>query len=70
MGVVGGIVGASAGTIVVVAVAAARDWTPVMDPWMAMLAPFAGGMIGLLAGACLALRAAFLEPVDALRSGT
>ncbi|HRE03377.1 MAG TPA: FtsX-like permease family protein, partial [Ilumatobacteraceae bacterium] len=33
MGLVGGIVGASAGIVVVVAVSAQRQWTPLLDPW-------------------------------------
>jgi len=69
-GVIGGIVGASAGTIIVVAVAVARDWTPVMDMWTALVSPVAGGVIGLLAGVYPAMRAASMEPVEALRTGT
>jgi ABC-type antimicrobial peptide transport system permease subunit len=69
-GIIGGVVGASAGTIIVVLVALVRDWTPVMDVWTALAAPLAGGAIGLLAGAYPAMRAASLEPVDALRAGT
>jgi macrolide transport system ATP-binding/permease protein len=70
MGVVGGILGASAGMLVVVGVAAYNSWTPVMDPVVPLLAPLVGGVIGLLAGAYPSLRAARLEPVDALRAGT
>jgi macrolide transport system ATP-binding/permease protein len=70
MGVLGGILGASLGLLVVVAVAAQQTWTPVVDPVVPLLAPLVGGLTGLLAGAYPAVRAARLEPVEALRAGT
>jgi len=70
MGLLGGIVGASLGTLVVVAVSASRTWTPVLDPWMPLAAPVAGALIGLLSGTYPSLRAAAMEPVEALRTGT
>jgi ABC-type antimicrobial peptide transport system permease subunit len=55
--------------LVVVAISAARTWTPVLDPAVPLLAPIVGAVTGLVAGLYPALRAAALEPVEALRSG-
>ncbi|HSE10828.1 MAG TPA: ABC transporter permease [Nocardioidaceae bacterium] len=70
MGAVGGVLGASAGMLVVTVVAAYQTWTPVIDPLIPLLAPVVGGATGLLAGLYPAVRAAGLEPVEALRAGT
>jgi len=70
MGLVGGILGASLGILVVVIVSAYQSWTPVLDPLVPFAAPLLGALVGLISGTYPALRAARLEPVDALRSGT
>jgi macrolide transport system ATP-binding/permease protein len=69
LGLLGGVLGASAGMLVVVGVAVYNSWTPVIDPLVPILSPMVGGLTGLLAGFYPALRASQLEPVDALRAG-
>ena len=68
LGLLGGVLGAALGTLVVVGVAASRTWTPVLEPWVPLGAPLLGGAIGFLSGIYPSLRAAALEPVEALRS--
>jgi macrolide transport system ATP-binding/permease protein len=69
LGLAGGVLGAAGGTLAVVIASAARSWTPVLQPWVPLAAPFVGGAVGLLSGMYPSLRAAMLEPVDALRAG-
>jgi putative ABC transport system permease protein len=41
-----------------------------MDARLPLAAPFLGALVGLLAGAYPAMRAASMQPVEALRAGT
>jgi putative ABC transport system permease protein len=67
LGAFGGLVGASTGTILVVTVAVLKEWTAVLSPVIVLPAPLVGCLVGVLAGLYPALRAAQVEPIDALR---
>jgi putative ABC transport system permease protein len=67
LGTVGGLVGTCIGVGVVVIFAALKDWTAVLNPAYTLPAPLIGSVVGLLAGAYPALRAARTSPLAALR---
>lgn len=50
LGTMGGLVGTGLGVLTVLAVTVARYWTAVTEPWTVVAAPFAGSLVGLLAG--------------------
>ena len=68
IGLFGGIMGASTGVLVVVAVSASNDWTPVLDPRVPLGSPLLGAIVGLVAGLYPAWRASHLEPAESLRA--
>jgi putative ABC transport system permease protein len=67
LGTLGGLMGTCIGVGVVVIFAAAKDWTAVLNPAYTLPAPLIGSVVGLLAGAYPALRAARTSPLAALR---
>ena len=67
LGTLGGLIGTCIGVGVVVTFAAVKDWTAVLNPAYTLPAPLIGSVVGLLAGAYPALRAARTSPLAALR---
>ncbi|MCL2784829.1 MAG: ABC transporter permease [Propionibacteriaceae bacterium] len=70
VGLLGGLAGAAAVVLTVVSVAAANDWTPVLDLRVVGVATVAGSLLGAISGLIPAIRAARLEPATALQQGT
>jgi putative ABC transport system permease protein len=67
LGTLGGLIGTCIGVGIVVIFAAAKDWTAILNPAYTLPAPLIGSVVGLLAGAYPALRAARTSPLAALR---
>lgn len=66
-GVLGGLIGVVVGILAIIGVCLAQQWTPVIAPWAAPLGVAVGALVGLAAGSYPAIKAARIEPVDALR---
>ena len=67
-GLLGGLIGVAVGLFVLLGVCLFQHWTPVIAPWVPVGGVFVGALVGLVAGTYPALKAARIEPVDALRS--
>jgi putative ABC transport system permease protein len=67
LGTLGGLIGTCTGVAIVVIFAATKNWTAILNPACTLPAPLIGSLVGLLAGAYPALRAAHTSPLAALR---
>lgn len=67
IGILGGLIGVVVGLFGLIAVCLLQQWTPILAPWAAPVGVLVGALVGLAAGSYPALKAARIEPVDALR---
>ena len=65
IGLLGGLIGSSLGVLAVVVLSLSQQWTPMLDPLMAIGAALLGAVVGLAAGGLPARRAARIEPITA-----
>ena len=70
LGALAGLLGTSVGVLSIVIISATKEWSPVLEPWLPLIAPLLGAIIGLVAGAYPAWKAASTEPIAALRGTT
>jgi len=66
IGLVGGLAGASVGVALIILLARAKGWVPVIAPLTVAPAPLAGAVAGMLAGLAPGLLAARIGPGEAL----
>ncbi len=67
VGLLGGLLGAATGVFAVLAIALSQQWTPVINPFVAIGGALLGAVVGLVAGGFPARKATRVEPVTALR---
>ena len=68
LGTLGGLIGTSLGVSIVVSMSMAQHWTALLDPSIVLPSPLIGSIVGIAAGLYPAIRAARIEPLEALRS--
>jgi len=68
LGSLSGVIGTALGIIAVLVASYVNRWTPVLPPLLPPLALAAGSLTGLLAGLYPSVKAARLQPADALRT--
>ena len=66
-GLLGGLIGVAVGLFGILIISLIQDWTPVISWWAAPAGVLVGAIVGLTAGTYPAIKAARIEPVDALR---
>ena len=67
IGLLGGLIGSALGVFAVVVVSVIQQWTPVLDPFVAVGSALLGAVVGLVAGWYPASKASRIEPISALR---
>jgi putative ABC transport system permease protein len=66
LGLIGGLAGASLGVAMIILLARARGWVPVVAPLAVLPAPLGGAAAGMLAGIVPAMFAARIQPAETL----